>query len=240
MRAGRAPRAGRRGGRASDAAGGRRDGSGDRESASEQGRSSGYRAGCAPHPYPRRRRAEDRKVPAGSPRSPLASSVIICSATGMRAAGDAALQWLRVAEASLTGTWASCPRAVASWPLGQLGVRFCGREGDGERTNLLMQPLACSGGCQRGETKLKEMGANLTRVTWIAPFLVSGKGMAGDPGRSVFCHTLSLETVRASIISICRRVLTADEKVVHLSEDCRRSCWRMTRLLVLCHFFFPC
>lgn len=101
-----------------------------------------------------------------------------------------------------------------------------------------MQPLACSGGCQRGETKLKEMGANVTRVTWIAPFLVSVKGMAGDPGRSVFCHTPSLETVRASIISICRRVLTADEKVVHLSEDCRRSCWRMTRLLVLCHFFF--
>lgn len=65
------------------------------------------------------------QVPAGSPRSPLASSVVICSATGTRAAGDAALQRLRVGEASLTGTCARCcPRAVASMSLGTARSAF--------------------------------------------------------------------------------------------------------------------
>lgn len=56
---------------------------------------------------------------------------------------------------------------------------------------FLAFPEAVGAGVMGGGTKLTEMCRNLTRVTWIAPFLVSGKGMAGDRAKvfsGVHCH----------------------------------------------------
>lgn len=72
-------------------------------------------------------------------------------------------------------------------------MRFCEREECG-RTNLLKQFFAFLETIRAGiggETKLTEMCRNLTRVTWIAPFLVSVKEMAGDRAKVfsvVHCH----------------------------------------------------
>lgn len=79
-------------------------------------------------------------------------------------------------------------------------------------------------------------------VTWIAPLLVAGNGMAGDRAKVFFRRMPSLEKVNeclppspASAFALrdsfdSRR---ENDKVVELSEGQPLSCWRMTLLSVL-------
>lgn len=245
VRAGRAPRD-QAEGRASDTAVARAV----PESASVRGRSGGgeeCRAGRCP---PSRTPASPRRglqVPAGSPRSHSSEDglggPLLCARGARRLPGMRRCSDCGFGEASLTRhlcqlSYPGCLILAAGTVRSGFLPAWGGGGGDGHE----LAPAVLS--FFRSLWGKNEVSRNVwesDRVTWIAPLLVAGNGMAGDRTKVFFRRMPSLEKVNECLPSSPASAFALrdsfdrreNDKVVELSEGQPLSCWRMTPLSVL-------